>query len=75
MKWLATLNADDRWIVGSMVLTMGGVMLGALLAEPRALGFTALVVMSLLFLGWGVTHSPRLAWLLVFGLVAGVLEL
>jgi len=53
---------------------MGGVILGALLAEPRSLGVTALVVISILIIGWHMTQNLRLAWLLLFGLVAGVLE-
>jgi len=72
--WQA-LNTEDRLIIGSMVLTIGGIMLGALLAEPRLYGWTALVVMALLIIAWALTKSPRLAWLLIFGLVAGVLEL
>jgi hypothetical protein len=52
-------------------LTLGGTILGAFLAEPRAFGITALTVIGLLLIVWSVTHSPRLSWLLVFGLVAG----
>jgi hypothetical protein len=69
------LRAEDRLIVVSMVITMGGIMVGAWLAEPRAFGITALVVTALLMVGWGVTGSRRLGWLLPFGLVVGVLEL
>jgi hypothetical protein len=58
-----------------MVLTLGGSTLGAWLAEPGYFGITALVIISLLITGWRVTQSPCLAWLLLFGLVAGVLEL
>ncbi len=72
---MSRLNTIDRWIIGSMLLTLGGVILGAILVEPRAYGITALVVMSLLLAGWAIHRDPRLAWLLVFGLVAGVLEL
>lgn len=72
---LADPNPEDRWIIGSMVLTLGGIMLGAWLGEPRAFGITALLVMGMLLIAWRATRSPRLAWLLVFGLVAGVLEL
>ena len=75
MKILSTITAEDRWIIASLVLTLGGTILGALLAEPRAFGITALTVIGLLFIVWAVTRSPRLSWLLVFGLVAGVLEL
>jgi hypothetical protein len=72
---LSTITTEDRWVIGSIVLTLSGIILGALLAEPRALGISALIVIGLLFIAWSVTHSPRLSWLLVFGLVAGVLEL
>jgi hypothetical protein len=58
-----------------MVLTLGGVILGALLVEPRVFGITALTVIALPFIIWFVTRSLRSSWLLVFGLVAGVLEL
>lgn len=50
-------------------------MLGAILAEPRAFGITAVVVISLLLIAWYKTRSPKLAWLLVFGFIAGLLEL
>ena len=75
MKLLRMLSVEDRLIVVSMVITMGGIVLGALLAEPRAFGIDALIVMGLLIVGWYVTRSPRLAWLLPFGLVVGLLEL
>jgi len=54
---------------------MGGIVLGALLAEPRVFGIDALIVICALIVGGIVTRSPRLAWLLPFGLVAGALEL
>jgi len=75
VKLWRALNREDRLIIVSLVVAMGGVMLGAWLAEPRAFGISALVVMAMLIVGWLVTRSQRLAWLLVFGLVAGVLEL
>jgi hypothetical protein len=75
MKLWKALSVEDRVVVGSMVLTLGGMSLGAVLAEPRAFGITVLAVLSLLLVSGWVTHSPRLAWLLLFGLVAGVLEL
>jgi hypothetical protein len=75
MKFLHFLNLEDRLVIGSMVLTMSGIILGAILAEPRLYGITTLVVISLLIGGWYTTRSTRLCWLLLFGLVAGVLEL
>ena len=75
MRLLRKLDVEDRLIVVSMVITIGGIVLGALLAQPRAFGVDALIVMGLLIVGWYVTRSPRLAWLLPFGLVVGLLEL
>jgi hypothetical protein len=68
-------SPDDRWIAGSVALTLGGIISGAARAEPRAFGVTALAVIGLLLIGWRVTQSPRLGWLLLCGSVAGVLEL
>jgi hypothetical protein len=75
MKLLHAWNVEDRLVVASIVVTMGGIVLGALLAEPRLFGIDALIVIVALIVGWAVTRSPRLAWLLVFGLVVGVGEL
>ena len=75
MKLLQALNSEDRLVVASLLLTLGGIILGALLAEPRLYGITTLLVMGVLIAGWYVTRSPRLAWLLLFGLVAGAFEL
>ncbi len=68
-------RVEDRLVIGSMVLTMGGVMLSAALTMPGLYGVTAIIVTAILIVGWYVTRSPRLAWLPVFGLVAGILEL
>jgi hypothetical protein len=65
---------EDRWVIGSVVLILSGIILGVLLAEPRAFGITALTVTGLQLILWSVTRSPLLSWLLVLGLVAGVLE-
>jgi len=75
MKLLRALNSEDRLVIGSMILTMGGIILGAILGQPRLYGVTTLVVIGFLVIGWVVTRSARLAWLLLFGLVAGILEL
>src|SRR5262245_56713000 len=75
MKLLTTITTEDRWVIVSMALTLSGVILGARLAQPRAFGVTAIIIIGLLFIARSVTHSPRLSWLLVFGLVAGVMEL
>jgi hypothetical protein len=75
MKLLSTMTIEDRWIIVSITLTLSGIVLGALFAEPRMFGITALTVIGLLLIVWSVTHSVRLSWLLLFGLIAGVLEL
>lgn len=75
MRLLQALNVEDRLIIASMVVTMGGIVIGALLSAPRAFGITTIIVIGMLIVGWYVTRSPRLAWLLLFGLVVGVLEL
>ena len=72
---MSKITTEDRWVIASLVLTLSGIIVGALLAKPRAIGITALIVIVLLLIVWSVTHNPRLSWLLVFGLVAGVLEL
>jgi hypothetical protein len=46
MKLLSTITTEDRWIIASVVLTLSGTILGALLAEPRAFGITALTVIG-----------------------------
>jgi hypothetical protein len=66
---------EDRCVIGSVVLILSGIVLGVLLAEPRAFVITALTVTGLQLILWSVTRSPLLSWLLVLGLVAGVLEL
>lgn len=71
MKW----RRLDRLVGISIVLTLGGIMLGAALGEPHAFGVTALGVLIFLVFVWRLTGDPRLGWLLFFGLVAGVLEL
>ena len=75
MRLLRSLNSEDRLILGSLLLTLAGIIVGALLAEPRLYGITALAVIGMLIVGCYLTRSPRLAWLLPFGLIAGVLEL
>ena len=56
-------------------MTVSGVMIGALLRQPTVIGITAIAVIGFLIIAWRITQSARLAWLMVFGLVAGVLEL
>ena len=73
--WMTNLTQEDRLIALSMLLTVAGILLGALLREPNAFGLTALIVITLLIIGWAVSRSVRLGWLLIFGCVAGILEL
>ena len=75
MKLLSLLNTEDRIIVGSMALSLAGVGIGALLTNSKAFGVTTLIVISVLLAGWYRTQNSRLGWLLIFGLVAGVVEL
>ena len=75
MKLLSVLNTEDRIIIGSIALSLVGVGLGALLANPKALGITTLIVITIMLVGWYMTQSHRLGWLLIFGLVAGAIEL
>jgi hypothetical protein len=75
MKWFQALSMEDRVVGGSLGLTLAGVSFGAILAEPRAFGVTALLVLTVLTLSAWLTRSLRLSWLLLFGAVAGLLEL
>jgi hypothetical protein len=75
MKLWRAFTTIDRIVIGSMLLSMGGVIFGAIFHEPRLYGIITLVVISLLIISFFVTRDKRLGWLLVFGLIAGVLEL
>jgi hypothetical protein len=55
------VHSEDRLVVVSLVLTIGGIIIGALLAEPRLYGVTALVVIGILIAGAYVTRRPGLA--------------
>jgi hypothetical protein len=72
---LRELTREDVFVLGSMLLTLGGIICGAIFAAPQAFGVTTLVVLALLVFAARVTASQRLAWLLVAGLPAGILEL
>jgi hypothetical protein len=75
MRSVRSLTTEDSLVLGSLAVTLGGITLGAVLATPAAFGITALLVFVLLLAGQYVFGSARLAWLLAFGLVAGVVEL
>ena len=75
MKFLRSITAEDKLILTSLMLTFGGIILGAVLREPRMYGFTAIIVILVLIVGTYIIKSSRLSWLLVFGMTAGVLEL
>ncbi len=72
---MKALNTEDRLVLGSLIGTLAGTGLAAFLTAPELFGVTALVLFGYLLAGMIATHSERLAWLLVYGLVAGVLEL
>ena len=69
------LTAEDRLVGLSLIMTLTGIILGAIFSNPNAIGITALLVMVVLLIGWFRSRSARLAWLLVFGLTVGILEL
>jgi hypothetical protein len=69
------MSSEDRLIGLSIVITFSGIMLAALLGNPGIIGTTAVVVILLLLIGWLRGRSDRLAWLLIDGLIAGILEL
>lgn len=71
----AQLTYEDRLVGLSIILTLAGIILGAVFRNPNIIGMTAILVIVVLLLGWVLTRSTRLAWLLIFGLTAGVLEL
>jgi hypothetical protein len=75
MIGLQVLTVEDRIVLASMGVVFAGIVLGAVLDTPQAFGVAALLVFGLLLAGTRATHSARLSWLLLFGLVAGVLEL
>ena len=57
------------------MLTVVGIILGAVFTNPRYIGYTALVVITLLVGGGCILRSSRLTWLLLYGLISGILEL
>jgi hypothetical protein len=75
MKFLPSITAEDKLILTSLLLTFGGITIGAALREPRSYGITAILVILLLIAGTYIIKSPQLSWLLVFGITAGILEL
>jgi hypothetical protein len=75
MVLLTQLSTEDRLIGLSMLMTLAGIGMGAIFANPNFIGVTAILVIFLLLIGCRLSKSQRLAWLLVFGLIAGILEL
>lgn len=75
MTFLRLFTAEDKLIIVSLLLTLGGIILGALLRQPGLYGITAIVVIVVIIAGTYLLKSPRLSWLLVFGITAGILEL
>lgn len=70
-----SLNTEDRWILVSVILSFTGAASAALLEDPRPIGISVFIIIAVLIFAWLQTRSPRFAWLLVFGFVAGVGEL
>jgi Domain of unknown function (DUF6989) len=66
------MHKEDRWIIASLILSFIGVVLAALLKDPRPIGISVFVIVPLLILAWHQTRSPRL---LIFGVIAGFGEL
>ena len=75
MVLLTQLRTEDRLIGLSMLMTLAGIGMGAIFANPNFIGVTAILVIFLLLIGCRLSKSQRIAWLLVFGLIAGILEL
>jgi hypothetical protein len=69
------LNSEDRWIIISTIMSLAGVALAALLRNPAPIGISVFVILGFLLLAQQKTKSSRIAWLLVFGFVAGFVEL
>ncbi len=69
------LNTVDRWVVASVILSFIGVASAALVHNPLPIGISAFIIIAILILACVRTKSPRLGWLLIFGLIAGVGEL
>jgi hypothetical protein len=72
---IQSMNTQDRWIIGSLLLSSIGVVSAALLKDPRPIGISVFVIVPILILAWYQTGSTRLGWLLIFGAVAGFGEL
>jgi hypothetical protein len=70
-----TMNSEDRWIIASLILSFIGVVSAAFLKNPAPIGISVFIIIALLFFALHQTRSPRLAWLLMFGAVAGFGEL
>jgi hypothetical protein len=71
----SSLNTEDFLVGLSVMLTVVGIILGAVFTNPRFIGYTALVVITLLIGGGCILRSSRLSWLLLYGLISGILEL
>ncbi|HEY7162810.1 MAG TPA: hypothetical protein VH815_16230, partial [Acidobacteriota bacterium] len=69
------MNTEDRWIIVSLILSFSGVVSAALLKNPSPIGISVFIIIGLLFVVYLHTRSERLAWLLIFGVVAGFGEL
>lgn len=63
------------WVLASVATAVAGSAAASAWAEPAAFAVAAPAAVAVLGVGARATGSDRLAWLLVFGAVFGVLEL
>ncbi len=75
MKFLRSMNAEDKLVTSSLLIGFSGIMLGAALKDPDVFGIVTILMTIMVVIGTFRLNSPRLKWLLLFGLTAGVLEL
>ncbi len=67
---LSSLNNEDRLVGLSMLLTLGGISLGSAFEEPKFLGYTALLVITL-----GALRPDTWTLLFLWALVALVVAM
>jgi hypothetical protein len=70
-----SLKTEDRWVITTIIFSFTGVASAALLKTPFPIGISVFIIITILFLAWFKTNSPRLGWLLLCGFIAGFGEL
>ncbi len=70
-KW----NREDKFIALTLVGSLSGVTIGALLRNPAVFGISTFVLMTAFVVVTFWWRSPRLMWLMLFGAVVGFGEL